>query len=123
MLGASAAAALLLFLGSAAAAPGDLDPTFGTNGVAEATQGLGTVMALQPDGKILVAGYTFPWELSVVRYAPDGRLDRSFGSGGVAVGPSGRALGLAIQPDGKIVAAGGNKNRRSMFAVARYLAT
>jgi len=118
VLGASAAAALLLFLGSAAAAPGDLDPTFGTNGVAEATQGLGTVMALQPDGKILVAGYTFPWELSVVRYAPDGRLDRSFGSGGVAVGPSGRALGLAIQPDGKIVATGYTANRS--MSVVRF---
>jgi uncharacterized delta-60 repeat protein len=97
---------MLLFLGPAAAAPGDLDPTFGTGGAAEATQGLGAVMTLQPDGKILVAGYTFPWELSVARYTPDGRLDRSFGSGGVAVGPSGRAIGLAIQPDGKIVATG-----------------
>jgi uncharacterized delta-60 repeat protein len=97
---------MFLFLGSAAAAPGDLDPAFGISGLAEATQGLGTVMALQPDGKILVAGYTFPWELSVVRYTADGRLDDSFGSHGVAVGPSGRATGLAIQPDGKIVATG-----------------
>jgi uncharacterized delta-60 repeat protein len=106
VLGASAAAAMLLFLGSATAAPGDLDPTFGDGGVAEPTQGLGTVMALQPDGMILVGGYTFPWELGVARYTPQGRLDRSFGSRGVAVGPSGRATGLAIQPDGKIVATG-----------------
>jgi uncharacterized delta-60 repeat protein len=97
---------MLLFLGSAAAAPGDLDPTFGAGGVAEETQGLGTVMTLQPDGKILVAGYTFPWELSVARWTPDGRLDSTFGSGGIAVGPSGRATGLALQPDGKIVATG-----------------
>ena len=55
-LGATAAAALLLFLGSAASAPGDLDPTFGTDGIAEATPGIANALALQPDGMILVAG-------------------------------------------------------------------
>jgi len=119
-LGASVAAAMLFLLGSASGAPGDLDPTFGTNGVAEATAGVGNAMALQNDGMILVAGYSVPWELTVARYTSDGRLDRSFGNDGTATGPSGSALGMAVQTDAKIVATGYMANES--MSVVRFTA-
>lgn len=71
-------------------------------------------MAVQPDGKILVAGGSgrpIPEGRgreggAVVRYLPDGRIDRNFGHDGIVianeVGPF-TALGLA--PDGRILLA------------------
>jgi len=97
---------MLFLLGSAFAAPGDLDPSFGTDGIAEATPGIANAMALQPDGTILVAGYTLPLNFAVARYTGEGRLDRSFGTDGTATGPSGTVLGMAVQTDGKIVVTG-----------------
>src|SRR5581483_2066389 len=71
-------------------------------------------LALQPDGKIVVAGVSDvsgSKDFALVRYNPDGTLDQTFGHGGL-VTLSMRAMtadiihGIAIQPDGKIVAAG-----------------
>lgn len=114
---------MVLFLGSAAAAPGDLDPTFGTAGVAQTAIGSSAMadgIALQPDGKILLAGWSYPRGLALARYAPDGALDSSFGSGGVATGPEVAAHAVALQADGKIVVAG--RFRDSDFALVRYTA-
>ena len=49
---------------------------------------LGTAyaMALQPDGRIVVAGYGFVGDHTVfglARYRPDGSLDPAFGTGGI----------------------------------------
>ena len=101
-----------------AAFPGDLDLTFGTDG-ATATDiwdnnESGRAMALQADGKIVVAGtgtHTGPGSgIHVVRYDADGILDPTFGTGGVVVISNGTtsrgAEGVAIQTDGKIVIAG-----------------
>ncbi len=45
-------------------------------------------LAVQPDGKILIAGITYsyiePARFRIVRLLPDGHLDRSFGRGGYA---------------------------------------
>ena len=55
----------LLFSASAAfAAPGDLDPTFGSGGkvltpISTNGNDVGRAVALQPDGKTVVAGYSF----------------------------------------------------------------
>lgn len=70
-------------------------------------------LALQPDGKIVVAGYanngTYN-DVAVARFNNDGSLDSGFGSGGLVVVPVASAddLGHAVelQPDGKIVVAG-----------------
>lgn len=74
------------------AQPGTLDPTFGDNGVASLDLGdeeFGEVMALQPDGKIVVAGYTqvsaFGWDLLVTRFNGDGSLDTDFGTSGAII--------------------------------------
>ena len=66
--------------------------------------------AIQPDGKIVVAGGISGDRALIARYLRDGRLDPSFGTGGIA--RQGFALpvsvgGVAIQPDGRILLGGG----------------
>ncbi len=82
-------------------------------------------MAIQPDGKIVVAGYTDRTNVAVVRYNPDGSLDPSFGTGGIVKsGVTGQAHDVIVQPDGKIVVAGhvslDDDDDFADFLVARY---
>jgi len=125
---------LVISLGAApaaSAAPGDLDPSFGSGGVAKLFEGnegesYADAVAVQPDGKIVIAGYEESNTI-VVRLLPNGDLDPSFGVGGKATtvipgGESG-AFAIALQPDGKIVAAGSGKafgGINSDFFFARY---
>ncbi|MBS1792525.1 MAG: carboxypeptidase regulatory-like domain-containing protein [Acidobacteria bacterium] len=115
--------------GAAGAAPGELDPLF--NGTGKSLFGFGTgtfvnAMAVQPDGKIIVAGYTnnFPdYDFALMRFNFNGTLDPTFGTGGLVVtslGTSGdHVYAVAVQPDGKIVAAGDFSNNAGI-AVVRY---
>ncbi|GAA1009902.1 hypothetical protein Aple_022870 [Acrocarpospora pleiomorpha] len=113
-------------------ADGALDASFGTAGIVTADFGgddnLDTV-AVQPDGKILVGGYSRPtgtarW--TVARYNTNGTIDTGFGSSGIAAtlfsGMSSNLLGIARQPDGKIVATGYTNTGAGHddVAVARY---
>jgi uncharacterized delta-60 repeat protein len=112
------------------------DPSFGDGGYVETQSGLPTAglisgaVALQPDGKIVVAGESSagfscqPNEgvcsgFALARFNPNGSLDTSFGTDGVTTtafpnvfpgGPpalsSSSADALAILPDGEIVAGG-----------------
>jgi uncharacterized delta-60 repeat protein len=60
--------------------------------------------AVQPDGKILVAGET-PLESGyVARLLPNGEPDPSFGVEGIALGRWGGVVDLALEPDGEILA-------------------
>ena len=71
-------------------------------------------LALQPDGKIVAAGFATSSngaeEFALVRYLSDGSLDPSFGSAGkVTTSVSGfadRGRAVAVQADGKICVAG-----------------
>ena len=82
------------------AADGSLDATFGTAGVVRTDVGAnhdyGRGVALQSDGRIVIAGYTDNGpddEFVVVRYNPDGSLDTSFDGDGIATldfGPGSR---------------------------------
>jgi uncharacterized delta-60 repeat protein len=71
-------------------------------------------IAIQSDGKILVAGYyhqTSPnteYAAWVIRYNTNGTRDNSFGTGGLAkvIGGDNNFGRLLIQPDGKILAGG-----------------
>ncbi|HJX29814.1 MAG TPA: delta-60 repeat domain-containing protein [Thermoanaerobaculia bacterium] len=116
---AAAFTSLLFTLTNAAhAAPGDLDPTFGTSGIALADYGgvynNGEILAVQPDGKILVCGEAaLPGSaaVGVARLNPDGSLDTSFGQGGRILAHLfprhiSNVEDLALQPDGKIVVGG-----------------
>jgi uncharacterized delta-60 repeat protein len=69
-------------------------------------------MAVQPDGKIVVAGSLGQVDRgtpkqgpgAVLRFQRDGRLDRSFGKGGIVVSRSaGPFTALALQDDGRIL--------------------
>jgi uncharacterized delta-60 repeat protein len=80
-------------------------------------------MAIQKDGKILVAGYSNT-SFAIVRYMPDGLLDQAFGNRGVVVASirSGddNSSALAVQPDGKIIVAGSSFSGTSNdFALVR----
>lgn len=106
-------------------ADGSLDQSFGHAGkvITRIGDGLAIAyaLALQSDGKIVVAG-TFGGKFVVVRYQANGALDPSFGTAGTmitTVGVSGGATALALQPDGKIIAAG---NADDNFALVRYYA-
>lgn len=103
---------------------GSFDPSFGTGGKVVTQLGAGPTpfssvhaLALQPDGKIVLAGTATDsgghYDLLVVRLNADGSFDSSFGPGGKVVnqlgaGPNPTSVegGLALQPDGKIVVAG-----------------
>ena len=112
---------MLFLLGSATAAPGDFDPSFGSDGVVETpigeSSGTATGVVTQPDGKIVVGGVSSEG-FTLVRYLPNGGLDGSFGMGGIATGPIGGAESLAIQPDGKLLLGGWTSGRG--LSVARY---
>jgi uncharacterized delta-60 repeat protein/uncharacterized repeat protein (TIGR02543 family) len=99
-------------------AAGDLDTSFGGTGVVTTpSDGMGYAVAIQGDGKILVAGDG----ASVVRYEADGDLDLEFGTDGIANLPSGFSSirGMAVQGNGKIVVAGIGSSSGYRMAAAR----
>jgi uncharacterized delta-60 repeat protein len=83
---------------------------------------------MQPDGKIVVAGYCQEgtrYDFCIARFTVGGRLDSSFGSGGkVATDVTANndfAYALALQPDGKIVVVGQcGSSTFGNFCVVRY---
>ena len=95
---------------SAAAAPSDLDLTFGQAGKAVLPFTTGPVdVKVQPDGKLVVVGSTPENHIGVWRINPDGTPDRSFdddGAASVDFGTDSFPAQLAIQADGKIVVSG-----------------
>ncbi len=112
---------------------GDLDSGFG-GGDGIVTLDVGNdyarKMAIQPDGKIVITGYTTStYYLVVARFTSAGVLDTgSFGSGSGYVttdlisGQSDYARGLALQADGKIIVVGFSTDTSSNYymIVARY---
>ncbi len=113
---------------------GSLDLSFGDDG--KVIEDVGSAagcygMVVQPDGKILLAGYAGRGQrqassFCVARYSSNGRLDSSFGKDGLAKTQFSDgfddAHAIALQPDGKIVLAGSaDLNRaKTPVAVARY---
>lgn len=124
-------------------ADGTLDPSFGNGGVVTTDFGGGvdsydaaTSIAVQPDGKIIVAGGVFQpsggtgEDFGMARYNSDGTLDSSFGDNGRVItdfpgigSPEGEegALGVAIDSRDRIVLAGGSTIfGGSLLKIARY---
>ena len=102
-------------------ANGQVDAGFGSGGEFRITLGTGSPcnveyscgLALQPDGKILVAAdsdMSGDEDFALVRLTHDGQPDSSFGAGGLVLtdfdGLSDTANDLAVQADGKIVVVG-----------------
>ena len=140
---ALASCLLVLFLmgGPALAAPGALDPTFGTGGKVTidffgVNTDQGQDVAVQSDGKLVVAGFaqngsTPTKDFALARYNTNGTLDTTFDADGRVItdffgmdelSNDDMANGVAVQPDGKIVAAGYgyDSSGTTAFAVARY---
>ena len=107
---------------------GSLDSGFGGNGLVTGpfadpvTTGQAKSVAVQADGKIVVAGVFFG-DFALARYNPDGLLDLTFGDGGTVTTDFGDpfladfANAVALQADGKIVVAG---IAAGDIALARY---
>ena len=104
----------------------DLDTSFGTGGmvttdIGSSTTDYGYSVAIQSDGKIVVAGVSGD-NFALARYTAAGTLDATFGTGGKVTtdfGGGDAIWSVAIQSDGKIIAAGYSNNN---FALARYTA-
>jgi uncharacterized delta-60 repeat protein len=107
---------------------GSLDTTFGAGGTATIDFGsladLAAGAVLQPNGKIVVAGYTQSAEdVAVARLNANGSPDTAFGVAGKATVDFGVATfgnTVALQPNGRIVVAG-QRTGGDDFAVARLL--
>ncbi len=117
---------------------GSPDPGFSGDGKVITDFGgrdLGEAVAIQDDGKIVVAGASDDLDgvndgdFAVARYNPNGSLDTSFSGDGKVVTSFGRSehgYAVTIQDDGKIVVAGskyandGPFDRDADFAIARY---
>jgi uncharacterized delta-60 repeat protein len=105
--------AALVALIAGAAAPGSLDPSFGSHGRVFASfsaDDTASGIAVQRDGKVLVSG-RIDGKLALVRFDARGKRDRSFGRSGLVrrqIGTDAEEgpVRIAVQPDGKIVFAG-----------------
>ena len=112
---------------------GSHDLSFGNGGVVTTSipggYAFGNAAVLQPDGKIVVAGYYWPQGprvFALVRYNPDGSLDPTFGTNGIVTtyGRRRRLRGVRRR------ASAGRQNRRGrrgdrlerqrLFALVRY---
>jgi len=113
---------------------GTLDSAFGTDGKIqtdlENSEEVGKSIAIQGDGKIVVAGSYFNFsntDFIVIRYDASGMLDASFHNNGILTinaGGNDDASAVALQADGKIVIAGSTyltqgDNLNTNMAVAR----
>jgi uncharacterized delta-60 repeat protein len=109
---------------------GAFDTSFGSNGVANLSSLSSTftaiaAVAIQADGRILVAGNTTPTGTAlVVRLLADGTVDPSYGSAGEAtvfLGSFGSVAELRLQSDGNAVGCGtggeGSEAEASLFRV------
>ena len=113
-------------------AAGAIDTCFGTNGTVTtditADRDYSRALALQSDGKIVVAGISgysataANADFTVVRYNTDGSLDTTFDGDGIVITDIGPGTndddycrGMAIQPDGKIIIGG-----RSFLSTTTY---
>jgi uncharacterized delta-60 repeat protein len=119
---------------------GSNDTTFGSAGTVAIYSFMGreyetaalSDLAIQPNGRIVIAGYAlykvnsvFLYDFALARFNGDGTLDESFGRAGVTVsdfGGSDIASAVNIGSDGKIVVAGTNRSSQDFdLLVARYI--
>jgi uncharacterized delta-60 repeat protein len=98
-------------------ANGSLDKTFGSNGIVVTLPDrnyshCATALAVESDGKIVMAGNSSSHMIEAVRYTPTGQLDTSFAGKGYITGllPAGStsavAMRVIVQSNGGVVIAG-----------------
>jgi uncharacterized delta-60 repeat protein len=118
---------------------GSLDTSFGSAGTATTALGQENTIqaiAIQPDGKVLAAGWVLQshnYDFALTRYTTSGGLDTSFGTKGVVTTNftgGGKSMSadfasaIVLQSDGKILVAGttttGSVPGNNNIALARY---
>jgi uncharacterized delta-60 repeat protein len=112
----------------ALAEPGALDPFFNHGGrqTAFVHGATGYAVAIDPQGRIVVAGYTLTKNANVAlaRFLPNGQPDPSFGNGAgrVAIDLGGTDYAFDVALDGRKIVVAGERDLpgRSQFAVARF---
>jgi uncharacterized delta-60 repeat protein len=105
---------------------GTLDTTFDSDGIvttaAGANNDYGYGIAIQTDGKIVIAGESNN-DIALLRYNADGSLDTTFDSDGIVnlslSASTDTAFRVALQPDGKIVTNAFN-SAFNLFAIIRF---
>jgi uncharacterized delta-60 repeat protein len=127
---------------------GSPDTSFGSGGVASTPVGVGDALvqgvALQSDGKIVVAGWAIAstrpftdYAFATARFTTSGALDTTFGNGGIVItnikSATGnlpgedRATAVALDVNGKIVVSGFSEQGGTVYtediAVVRYTTT
>ena len=96
---------------------GSLDTTFGDGGKLTSVIGTsdewGTSVVIQPDGKILVAGWCYlgsHYDFAMIRFNTNGSFDTSFGIGGKVTTSIGTyhdvATCMTLLPDGRVLVGG-----------------
>jgi uncharacterized delta-60 repeat protein len=114
-------------------ADGTLDASFGTGGrLSFVAANVGQGLALQPDGKLLLAGGTtsFPSSFALMRLEADGSYDEGFGNDGAVThrtststtGAGDIAYAIALNPDGRIYVAGASGSINQDFGLVRFTA-
>jgi uncharacterized delta-60 repeat protein len=109
-------------------ATGQLDPAFGDRGITRTPFSvLKNGLTVQPDGRILVAGFSYSQGPStqkvtvlLARYTANGHLDKTWGVSGiakVAFDPHFEAAAAVFQRDGRVVVLGDSARG---FVLARY---
>jgi len=114
---------------------GSVDSSFGVHGsvttdVDNIKTDVATSIALEPDGRIVLAGRSFGngfYEQAIVRYTATGKVDSTFGNYGIVhnqVGTQNSLKAVQIQSNGKIIVAGSMQNTTSTgyALLARYQA-
>ena len=103
---------------------GSIDSSYGLDGYSRSVPLTDAYAALQPDGKIVIAGSEGNNSFGVARINTNGMPDSTFGNNGMQSTEfegNSFARSVAIQSDGKIVVAGStNSNEDTYFAVVRY---
>ena len=112
---------------------GTLDLSFGINGLAKLDV-IGVIatcadMALQSDGRIVIAGSIYDWstlDVAVARFTQDGIVDTGFGNNGLSLFAYGThndvANSVAVQTDEQLILAGTYQTaERNRFGIARII--
>lgn len=102
-----------LITGLVQAQSGWLDTTFNSSGIvissSQGSENGGEAIAIQSDGKIVVAGVNNPGsgnDIQLLRYLTNGSLDATFGNAGITltdIAPTDDPVDIKIQNDGKII--------------------
>ena len=133
MAGYSSTGGIFIFAVARYNTDGSLDNTFDADGKLTTAIGLtddeATAIAIQTDGKIIAAGFSYNGTRNVfalARYNTDGSLDNTFDADGKVTTAFAGSIGniinsIMLQTDGKLVVAGSNHNGTNLdFALARY---